>query len=59
MHSTLPEWALLASGSRCNFLANGNASIGIGAVFIDCIKFNQIIAIACINGSVYSESESQ
>ena len=52
MHSTLPECALLVSGSRCSFLPKANASIGIGVVFSDCIQFNQPIALASVNGSV-------
>jgi hypothetical protein len=57
MHSTLPEWALLVSGRRWSFLARANASMGIGGIFIDCIQFNQPIALAFMNASVYSESE--
>jgi hypothetical protein len=57
MHSTFPEWALLVSGRRCSFLARANASIGIGVVFSDCIQFNQPIALAFMNASVYSEKE--
>jgi hypothetical protein len=47
----------LVSGRRCNFLARPNASIGIGGIFSDCIKFNQPIALAFMNASVYSESQ--
>ena len=56
MHSTLPEWALLVSGRRCNFLAKGNAFSSAGARFDNGIRCIPFVLFAYVNRSVYAES---
>ncbi len=56
MHSTLPEWALLVSGSRCNFLAKGKAFSGSGVGFDNVIRCTPFFLLAYLDCSVYAES---